>query len=136
MMYSVSVTLLKEPACDPEMIVQKAAVFFNGLTLEDEHAVKQLVNNLYRLTKVCNRNKRGANLNFEWDEESGRIYIYTGDGKSWYVIIRINEIEHVLSLVDVDAFLEMDVHSSSLNIFDQYMAEKNLEKEVGYERFS
>ena len=135
MMYSISVRVLSDPSCDPEKIVQKAAVFFNGLTLEGEQVVKQLVNNLYRITKVCNRNKCGANLNFEWDEESGIIYIYTGDGKSWYVIIQINKIEHMLSMVDVDAFVEMNVHSSSLNIFDQYLAEKNLEKEVGYERF-
>lgn len=132
-MYSVAVNLMGSPSCDPENFVTKAAVFFNGNILEDEMAVKRMVDDLHRLTRVCNHNKRGAKINFEYSSEDDTIHIFTGEGKVWSIFIFMSPIAHQLSMLDIDTFVEMSVHNSSLTIFDQYLAEKNLEMEVGYE---
>lgn len=124
------------PKCDQEALLQKAAFMFNEMVIEDDAAVDEIVNNLFRLKRVCNHNTRGEKINFRYEKLPGWITIYTGvedHPEGWTIVVRFHWLTDPMSVLDVNQIIEQAIHSEDLNMFDKYLAEKELEKEEGYE---
>lgn len=122
MMYVPDFCELSRPKNESAMVLWSVMAQASFRIFSDEEAVRRFIERVQELKRVCNHNNRGEKIEFSWQQEPMLMKISCGSeviADVWF-----HPVYETTDVLGVESMIDMTVHSKSLIIFDQYLAEK------------